>query len=115
MSSQSHVPIIPPQMAILQLINNLIATKSVVCMTKLSIPDLLISGPQSAQRIAEILQLNSDATYRLLRATAAVGVLDHLPDDTFSLNDVGKFLASSTFGYVANYVLKMNCIHPCYD
>jgi len=99
-SQQTHTFSMPPQVTILNLIHNLLSTKVVMCLTRLAIPDALVDGHQTAQAVADKLQLNADGTYRLLRAAAAVGVIDRHADDTFSLNPVGNYLVSTAPGYV---------------
>jgi len=76
-------------------------------LTQLGIPDLL-GEPSTAAKVAETIQANPDACFRLMRAAAAVGVLQVDPATTgaedpitgilFSLTPAGEPLKTGTPG-----------------
>src|SRR3954470_18926672 len=71
MNAQSQTP--PPHIGMLQLLNGAHVAGSVSCLAQLGIPDLVEDGPKSAELLATQTGTNSQALYRLLRATASVG------------------------------------------
>jgi hypothetical protein len=56
---------------------------AVATLAQLGVPDLLEDGPKSAEELAPQIKANPDALYRLMRATASVGVLRESPDRKF--------------------------------
>jgi hypothetical protein len=65
----------PPHLGILQILNGAHVAGAVSCLAQLGIPDLLENGPKSAQELARQIGAQPEALYRLMRATACVGVL----------------------------------------
>ena len=68
----------------LQLLNGAHVAGAVACLAQLGIPDLVEGGPKSIAELASQVGAQPQALYRLLRATACVGVLSEGPDGTFS-------------------------------
>jgi hypothetical protein len=68
----------------LQLLNGAHVAGAVACLAQLGIPDLVESGPKSAAELASQVGAQPQALYRLMRATASVGVLLEGPDGRFS-------------------------------
>jgi hypothetical protein len=68
----------------LQLLNGAHVAGAVSCLARLGIPDLLEAGPRSAEDMAREIGAQPRALYRLMRATACVGVLSEGPDGKFS-------------------------------
>jgi hypothetical protein len=68
----------------LQLLSGTYVAGAIACLAQLGVPDLVEAGPKSAEELA--LQVNADpqALYRLMRATASVGVLSEGADGKFS-------------------------------
>lgn len=56
---------------------------------RLKLFEILAAGPRSCASLAPTLALTRDATERLLRAAAALGLLRRLPDDRYGLDDLG--------------------------
>ena len=63
-------------------------------LAQLGIPDLVEAGPRSAEEPASQTGTNPQALYRLMRATACVGVLAERPDGTFSETPMSAVLRS---------------------
>jgi hypothetical protein len=76
----------------LQLLNGLHVTGAVACLAQLGIPDLVQAGPKSAADLASQIGTHPRALYRLLRATASVGVLSEGPDGQFSQTPLSAVL-----------------------
>jgi hypothetical protein len=68
----------------LQLLNGAHVAGAVSCLAQLGIPDLVEAGPRSAEELATQIGAQPKALYRLMRATASVGVLSEGPDGKFS-------------------------------
>jgi hypothetical protein len=64
----------------------------------LGVPDLLADGPRPSSELAEATGSHPEALYRLLRALAALGVLEEASDRAFALTEVGRLLRSDVEG-----------------
>jgi hypothetical protein len=65
----------PAHVAILQIMNGGHVAGAVACLAQLGIPDLVDGAPKSAEELASQIGADPQALYRLMRATASVGVL----------------------------------------
>jgi O-methyltransferase len=95
----------PPPAAILQLILNVWATQSAATFARLGMADLLADGAAPARLVAERAGTNADATYRLLRGLATVGIVEALPDNRFALTPVGQCLRSDVPGSMRSLLI----------
>lgn len=68
------------------------AAQIVGVTAELGLPDLINSGVQTYQQLAERTGANPGAMRRLLRALCALGVLDALPPDAVALNEMSRCL-----------------------
>jgi len=95
MSKQPQAQSIPPHAALLQMtwIAPLVAF-AISHLARLGIPDLVETEPKSAQELARQIGADPDALYRLMRATAAAGVLSEGPDGKFSQTPMSAVLRS---------------------
>ena len=93
MAPQTQTP--PPHVGIMQLLNGAHVAGAVSCLAQLGIPDLVEAGPRSAEELAEQTGTNPQALYRLMRATACVGVLAEGPDGKFSETPMSAVLRSN--------------------
>lgn len=76
----------------MQLLNGAHGAGAVSCLAQLVIPDLVEAGSRSADELASETGTNPQALYRLMRATASVGVLAEGPDGTFSKTPMSAVL-----------------------
>jgi hypothetical protein len=76
-------------------LNGIHVAGAVSCLAQLGIPDLLDSAPQSAEELATQIGADPQALYRLMRATACVGVLCEGPDGKFSQTPLSAVLRSN--------------------
>ena len=67
---------------------------AVACLAQLGIPDLVEAAPKSAEELAKHIGADPNALYRLMRATASVGVLAEGPDGKFSQTPTSRVLCS---------------------
>ena len=68
---------------------------AVSCLAQLGIPDLLEETPKSVEELAKEIGADPRALYRLMRATASVGVLSEGPDGKFSQTPMSAVLCSN--------------------
>jgi cyclopropane fatty-acyl-phospholipid synthase-like methyltransferase len=78
----------------MQLVTGKWVSKALAVVADLGIPDQLKEGARSASDLAARTGVEADALYRLLRATAAVGVLKELPDRRFENNALSSLMRS---------------------
>jgi hypothetical protein len=74
----------PAHVGIFQLLTGAHVAGAVSCLAQLGIPDLVEAGPKSAEELASQIGAQPRELYRLMRATASVGVLSEGPDGKFS-------------------------------
>ena len=85
----------PAFVAVLQLLGGADATAAVACLAKLGVPDHLENSPRSADELAKEIGANPRALYRLMRATASIGVLAEGPDGKFSQTPLSDALRTN--------------------
>jgi O-methyltransferase domain/Dimerisation domain len=85
----------PAHVGIMQLLNGSYIAGAVSCLARLRIPDLVEAGPRSAEELANQIGADPQALYRLMRATASVGVLAEGPDGKFSETPMSAVLRSN--------------------
>lgn len=94
----------PAQM--LQIISNFWMSRALYITTKLGIPDLLKSGPQTAAKLAESTQTHAPSLYRLLRALASAGIFRSEPGNTFALTPLSELLVTDAPGSMRWFVIS---------
>jgi SAM-dependent methyltransferase len=67
-------------------------------LARLEIPDHLANGPLGYENLARAIGCNADATFRLLRAAAHVGVVSTLEGGRFAITPLGELLRSDVPG-----------------
>lgn len=87
-------PAPPAHVGILQLLNGAHVAGAVSCLAQLGISDLIEATPKSAEELAKQIGVDPQALYRLMRATACVGVLSEGPDGKFSQTPMSTVLRS---------------------
>jgi hypothetical protein len=85
----------PAHVGMFQLLNGVFITGVLSCLARLGIPDLVEHGPKSAEELAAQIVADPRALYRLMRATASVGVLSEGPDGKFSETPLSAVLRSN--------------------
>ena len=86
-----------------RLINGYQVSQALHVLTALGIPDRLADGPCSSQDLAAVVGATDGPLYRLLRAVAAIGVLEELPERRFALTEIGEGLRSDVSGSLAGW------------
>jgi hypothetical protein len=90
MTEQRQGP--PAHVGVFQLLNGVHVAGAVSCLAQLGIPDLVEATPKSAEELASAIGANPQALYRLMRATACVGVLSEGPAGKFSQTPMSAVL-----------------------
>jgi len=85
----------PAHVGVLQLLSGVHVAGAVSCLAQLGIPDLLDTAPKSADELAAQIGAHPQALYRLMRATASVGVLSEGSDGKFSQTPMSAVLCSN--------------------
>jgi hypothetical protein len=85
------------------LVNGYRVTQALSVLVALRVPDQLVAGPRSADDLAAEVGAVAQPLYRLLRAVAALGVLEELPDRRFALTHLGQDLRSDVPGSLAGW------------
>src|SRR6202167_1423999 len=93
MTAQPQNP--PAHIGVLQLLDGAYIAGALSCLAQLGIPDLVEAGPKSAEELASQIGADPQALYRLMRATACVGVLAEGPDGKFSETPMSAVLRSN--------------------
>ena len=86
---------LPAHVGILQIMNGGYVAGAIACLAQLGIPDLVDGAPKSAEGLASQIGADPQALYRLMRATASVGVLAEGPDGKFSQTPMSTVLRSN--------------------
>jgi len=96
MTSPTTQPQKPPaHVAVMQLLSGPHIAGAISCLAQMGIPDLVEAGPKSAEELASQIEADAEALYRLMRATASVGVLSEGPDGKFSETPLSAVLRSN--------------------
>jgi hypothetical protein len=84
----------PAHVGMFQLLNGVFVVGALSCLARLGIPDLVEHGPKSADELATQIGADPRSLYRLMRATASVGVLSEGADGKFSETPLSAVLRS---------------------
>jgi hypothetical protein len=82
--------------ALRRLINGYQVSQALHAIVSLGVPDALAGGPRSLDELASETGSDADALYRVLRAVAAIGVLEERPGRAFGLTPLGEGLRSDS-------------------
>jgi hypothetical protein len=78
-----------------QLLQGAFIVGSIACLAQLGVPDRLEAGPKSADDLAREIEADPGALYRLMRATASLGVLSEGADGRFSQTPLSSVLRTN--------------------
>ncbi|MGH9865854.1 MAG: methyltransferase [Candidatus Acidiferrales bacterium] len=92
-TAQTQKP--PAHVSMMQLLSGVHIAGAISCLAQMGIPDLVEAGPKSTEDLANQIGADPEALYRLMRATASVGVLSEGPDGKFSETPMSAVLRSN--------------------
>lgn len=90
---------------LIRLVSGFRVSQAIHVAATLGIPNLLADGARTADELAEAAAADADALYRLLRALAAVGILEEHEERRFSLAPLGEQLRSDVPGSLHSWAL----------
>jgi hypothetical protein len=88
------MPSMPSHAVVLQMLTGRWVSSAIATVARFGIADLLESGPRRASELARLTGTNEDALYRLLRATASLGIFTELEDGRFDQTPLSEPLRS---------------------
>lgn len=86
----------PAQM--LRIISGFWISRAVYVIAKLGIPDILKSGPKTAEELASATKMHAPSLFRILRALASVGVVRTAEGERFELTPLSETLVTEAPG-----------------
>ncbi len=89
--------------AVRRLVDGYQVSQAIHVLVRLGVPDRVAAGPRSVKELAAAVHAHEPSLYRLLRAVAAVRLLEELPDRRFALTELGEALHSDVPGSVAGW------------
>ncbi|HEV2201278.1 MAG TPA: methyltransferase [Bryobacteraceae bacterium] len=107
MTPQTEPP--PYHAAMLQILAGQWVAQTISCLARMGIADLVEAGPKSAEELAAVIGAKAGPLYRLMRATAAAGVLSEGADGKFSQTQLSAVLrtdAKPSLRYWAIFVTE---------
>ncbi|HEU4835344.1 MAG TPA: methyltransferase [Pyrinomonadaceae bacterium] len=93
-----QTPEIPAQVQMLQIISGFWISRAVYVIGKLGIPDLLQSGPKTAEELAAATKTHAPSLFRILRALVSVGVLSSVEGGRFAQTPLSETLVTDAPG-----------------
>jgi O-methyltransferase domain/Dimerisation domain len=99
---------VPAHVGIFQMMGGVQIAGAVGCVAQLGIPDLVKSGPKSAAELAKQVGADAGTLYRLLRATASVGVLTETADGKFAQTPMSEILTRDAKPSLRAFVIMSN-------
>lgn len=97
--------LVPAPIAVLDMMTAAMITRAIYTATKFGIADVLNDGPLTAEAIAERVDANPDAVFRLLRTLASRGVFAQQADGRFTLTPLADALRADAPTSVRGIVL----------
>jgi len=91
--------------SMIRLFMNYIPTRVVYVAAKLGLVDHISDGGASAQDLAQTLNVNSGALYRVLRTLAGLGLLHQDENDRFFVTQFGETLRKDSPQSVREYAI----------
>jgi SAM-dependent methyltransferase len=96
---------VPPPAAMMGLITGYWVSQAVGTVALLGIADHLGAGPRPSDELAEAVDADPQALYRVLRLLASIGVFAEVAPGTFGLTPLGETLRSDSPGSVRNFAI----------
>ena len=103
--SQPAPAALPPRFVLARMISSIWVPQAIHAAAKLGLADALSQGPRSSDEVARAAQAHPRATFRLLRALAALDLVRQREDGRFELTRLGSCLASDAPDSVRSWAL----------
>ena len=105
--SPSTQQMIPPPVQLFECLLGFMKSQAIHVAARLKVADHLKDGPKSAEEIANAINVDSDALYRLLRALAGIGVFSEQENKIFNLTPMASALLSGKSGSLRPFALMI--------
>jgi len=95
---------LPPTARVMQVLMGVMNSAAVSAIARLGIPDHLHSGPKTVEELAHAVGAKPELLFRLMRATAGLGILTQTPDGRWEqtpMSDVLRSDATETLRHFA--------------
>ena len=96
---------VPPPARMIQMITGHWVSQTVGTLARLSVADAVAAGAKTAAGVAKECGSNPDATRRLLRTAAGLGLFVEEQPDTFRLSPLGETLRSGAPGSLRDFAI----------
>ena len=98
LDKSNQTPETPAPVQMLQIISGFWISRAVYVIGKLGIPDLLQSGPKTAEELAAATKTHGPSLFRILRALVSVGVLSSTEGRRFAQTPLSETLVTDAPG-----------------
>lgn len=98
-------PMETPQAALMQLLIGYWISQPIYIAAKLGIADLLRDGPRSTDELARATDAHAESLYRILRASAAMGIFAETENSRFENTPMSQLLRSDIPGSLRGWAL----------
>jgi hypothetical protein len=88
----------PASLQMLQIISGFWVSRAIYAIAKLGIPDLLKTGPKTAEELASATKMHAPSLFRVLRALVSVGILNSAEGGRFSQTPLSETLVTDAPG-----------------
>jgi len=88
----------PASLQMLQIISGFWVSRAIYAIAKLGIPDLLKTGPKTAEQLASATKMHAPSLFRVLRALVSVGILNSAEGGRFSQTPLSETLVTDAPG-----------------
>ena len=100
------------EQALMQMLTGAWVTQAVATAARLGIPDLLVSGPKTAEELATDVKADPSAVRRLMRALAGVGVFAPSSGGKYGLTDLSDRLRDGFPGSLKHmFIAETDGVH----
>lgn len=97
-------PALPPPLQIFLMSEGCVISTALSLVAELGIADLLASGPQPVEALAQATSTHPGALYRVLRLLSSVGVFTQVQPNLFALTPLGDCLRTGVPGSMRSWV-----------
>ncbi len=112
--SKLNQKMVPPPVAILEMVSGIWISQAVGVAAKLGIADYISDAGTSSDEVAKKVNAQREPVYRLMRALSVVGIFTELPHRIFQLTSVGACLKTDhpqSMRYMAIFQTQTNWQH----
>ena len=102
---KSQVPSVPLPARLSRIVDGLIVHQALYVAAKLGVADRLSAGPQTVAELADQLEVNESALYRILRALASQGVFEETNPEVFANTELSQFLYTGVPGSIRSVLI----------